>query len=251
MRNFILFISVSLLLTGCGKKGALIYPDMLVPAPPSPLKVIQSGDNIKISFAIPEKDLAGRKMKDIAGVKMFKLELPSGQYPACPDCAGFTLFKVFYPEIADETQRYGSLAVVLDGGVVQGRGYSYKAAAFTREGLEGKAAVSQHITMQKPSQPPVLRIMSTPTELRLEFAGEVPPGSKLLGYNLYRKQKGEVWPYLPLNSKPLTQTVFADTGLDRRMIYHYMAKSLIRLPTNEIIESLASNEVEGILKDED
>ena len=251
MRHILLLIMISLLLTACGKKGALIYPDMLVPAPPASFRAMQTGDNIKISFGIPDKDRAGRKVKDIAGVKIFKLESPSGQSPACRDCTGYTLFKTFYSEIPGDVQRYGSLAVMLDGNVVQGRGYTYKVVAFTKEGVNGEAAVPQHVTMQQFSQPPVLKIIPTPTELRLEFTGVVSPGNMLMGYNLYRKHKGDVWPYLPLNARPLTEKVFTDTGLDRRVRYVYVVKSLVRLSNNQIVESSPSNEEEGILKDED
>lgn len=252
MRHIPLLILVPLLLlTACGKKGPLIYPEMLVPEPPASFSAMQSGDNIKISLAIPDKDRAGRKMRDIEGVKVLKLESPSGQVPVCRDCTGYTLFKTFHSDMPGDTQRFGRQAVMLDGNVQQGREYTYKAVAFTKEGMDGETSAPQHVTMQQPSQPPALKIIPTPTELRLEFAGGVSSGNVLVGYNLYRKQKGEVWPYLPINAKPLTETVFTDTGLDRRVKYLYMVKSLIRLSTNQIVESLPSNEVEGVLKDEE
>lgn len=251
MRKLFLLLAVSMVLTACGKKGALIYPDMLVPASPASFSALQSGDMVKISFAVPDKDRAGRKVMDIAGVKVFKLESPSGQAPVCRDCPGYILFKTFYPEIPGNIQRYGSLAVMLDGNVEKGREYSYKAAAFTKEGIDGEVTAPLHVAMVQPLQPPVLRIISSPTELRLEFTGETGAAGKLLGYNLYRKQRSDVWPYLPLNAKPVTDTYFADTGLDRRERYLYVVKSVHRLSTGQIIESLPSHEVEAGLKDEE
>lgn len=251
MRRIALLLMISLLLTACGKKGALIYPDMLVPASPGSFSAMQSGDHVKLSFALPNKDRAGRRVHDIAGAKIFRLESPSGQAPVCRNCTGYELFRTFYPEIPGDARQYGSLVVMLDGNVRQEREYTYKAVAFTRDGIDGEATAPLHVAMAPLPPPPSLRITPTITELRLEFKGGVPAGSTLVGYNLYRKQKGEPWPYLPLNAKPLAAAEFVDTGLDRRETYHYVARSVLRLPTNQTVESLPSNEVEGILKNDE
>lgn len=254
MRLSLILLTMLILLnlTACGKKGALIYPDMLVPASPAAFSAMQSGNTIKIAFTIPDKDRAGRKVKDIVGVKVFKLESPSGQAPVCRDCTGYTHFKTLFSRIPGDVQIYGNLAVMLDGNVGQGGGYTYKAAAFTGEGVDGEATLPLHVNMQQLPQPPVLKIVPTPTELRLEFTGGTPADKNmLLGYNLYRKQKGGVWSYLPLNTKPLTETVFTDRGLDRREKYLYVVKSIMRSPADQVFESLSSNEVEGVLKDEE
>lgn len=47
MRTLACLLFVVFALTACGKKGALIYPDMLVPAAPSAVSAQQSGTTMK------------------------------------------------------------------------------------------------------------------------------------------------------------------------------------------------------------
>jgi predicted small lipoprotein YifL len=84
VRSRLLLISIVLLsASGCGKKGPLLYPDMLVPAAVSALTASQSGTNVKIAFELPGKDLAGRPIRDLAGATVFKREESSLKQP-CP-----------------------------------------------------------------------------------------------------------------------------------------------------------------------
>jgi predicted small lipoprotein YifL len=41
-----------LLSAACGRKGALIYPDMLMPVPPSDAAGQQSGSGVKLQFVL-------------------------------------------------------------------------------------------------------------------------------------------------------------------------------------------------------
>ena len=60
--------SAAMLMTGCGKKGPLIYPDMLIAQPPQQLKVEQSGAVLRLSFNLPDKDRSGRKLEDVEAI---------------------------------------------------------------------------------------------------------------------------------------------------------------------------------------
>jgi hypothetical protein len=105
--------------------------------------------------------------------------------------------------------------------------------------------------MVSPPLPPVVYVISQPTEIQLEFVGMQPDEGSITGYNVYRALKGEVFPLLPLNREPLTGNRFADVGLERGTTYLYGVRTVVRLPSGGRVESSLSNEVEGRLKDDE
>jgi len=55
----LLLSTVVFLSAGCGKKGPLIYPDMLIAQAPKNITLEQTGSALRISFDMPEKDQSG------------------------------------------------------------------------------------------------------------------------------------------------------------------------------------------------
>jgi predicted small lipoprotein YifL len=253
MRKLVCLFSVVITLTACGKKGPLIYPDMLVPAAPSDVSAQQSGNSIKLSFVLPSKDLAGRKYAGLTGVTILRRDEPAGQIPGCSACmTDFTLFrKLNLDLLPPETQRYGSRVVLLDGDVQSGRTYTYRVSAVTRENQEGALSSPAATVVVSPPLPPVVQVISQPTEIQLEIKGMSLRGGGIAGYNINRSLKGEAVPLQPLNRELLTGNQFVDTGLDRRTTYVYHVRTVVRLQTGGSVESSLSNEVEGRLKDDE
>ena len=58
-------------------------------------------------------------------------------------------------------------------------------------------------------------------------------------------------PYLPLNTTPLSGTVYVDSGLERKVTYHYVVRAVVRMPWGGIAESGASNEADGVLAEDE
>lgn len=253
MRRLTLLLVISLLLAACGKKGALIYPDLLVPEAPSAVSVRQAGVGMRLSFVLPRKDLAGQNLTDLAGVKVLKRESmpdPSQECPACTD--SFRLFRTLYVDVQDGgARRYGNLMVLLDSDVRIGGIYTYRVVPFTRGAVDGAASIPVTATMQPPPLPPVLHVFPSPTDIRLEFVGLLPVTGTLVGYNLYRTERGGEMPFLPLNREPLSGSSYTDSSLIRGVTYSYAARIVVRMPTGETVESILSNEVEGALKDDE
>lgn len=253
MRKLAGLLFVVFAITACGKKGPLIYPDMLLPAAPAGVTAQQSGSSIRLSFVIPSKDLAGRNIAGLTGVKILKRDEPAGQSPGCSACtADFSLFrKLNLDLLPPDVQRYGSLLVLLDGDVQAGRTYTYRVSVVTKDNQEGALSAPVAANMVSAPLPPVLQAISQPTEIQLEFVG-LPPGEGVIaGYNVYRALKGEAFPFQPLNREPLAGTRFVDTGLERGTTYVYGVRAIVRLPSGGRVESSLSNEVEGRLKDDE
>lgn len=253
MRKLTCLLFVAIALNGCGKKGPLIYPDMLVPAAPSAVSAQQSGNSIKLSFVLPSRDLAGRNFAGLAGVTILKRDEPAGQSPGCSACTtDFSLFrKLNLDPLSPDTRRYGNLLVLLDGDVQTGRTYSYRVSAVASDNQEGALSAPVSADVVAAPLPPVLQSISQPTEIQLEFVG-LPSGEGVLaGYNVYRTLKGEAFPLVPLNREPLAGTRFTDVGLERGTSYVYGVRTVVRLPSGGRVESGLSNEAEGRLKDDE
>ena len=256
MRNLSVLILVVLLTAACGKKGALIYPDMLVPAAPAYVTVRQVGPGVKLAFVLPDNNKAGQGLigqAGLAGVKVLRRETIPGQDAGCSSCANdFRLFKTMYVDHVEASARlYGRQFMLMDNDVVVGREYAYKVIAFTKGNVDGEASKPVQAALVQAPLPPVLRAVSAPTEIRLEFVALPPHGGVLAGYNLYRWVKGEALPFLALNKEPLVHNSFTDTGLERGVTYMYAARMVVRFPKGDMVESVLSNDVEAGLRDDE
>lgn len=253
MRKLACLLFVVTAITACGKKGPLIYPELLVPAAPSSVTVQQSGNSIKLSFVLPSKDLSGRNIDGVASVKIHKRDEPAGQSPGCSSCGtDFYLFRTLNLDLLPvESQRYGNLLLLLDGDVQTGRSYTYKLSVIAKDNQVGTLSAPVTAAMVPTPVPPVLQLISQPTEIQLEFVGLPPVHGSIAGYNVYRAPKGGAFSFLPLNREPLSANRFVDVGLDRGTTYVYGVRTVVRLPSGVRIESGRSNEVEGRLKDDE
>lgn len=248
-----LVVGLSLMATACGKKGPLIYPDMLVPAAPSAVTVLQSGATVKMSFAIPGRDRAGRPVHDVAGVRISRKAAEAEQKNLCRSCmTDYSAFRTIYLDrLPTNTERSGSALLVLDGDVSEGYSYSYSIVPFTAGGVEGATATTAAVRVGPPLPAPLLKIESLPTELRLQATPQNMITGTLQGYNLYRWSAVNARSYLPLNREPLKGSEYVDSGLERGVLYSYSARVLFRLSSGDLVESAESNVVTGKLADDE
>ncbi len=248
-----LIICFSLLSAACGRKGALIYPDMLVPASPAAVSGRQSGSAVKLQFVLPDKDMSGRPVKGVAGAKISRMASEAGHKDLCRSClADYLLLRTLnLDHLPTDTELIGTLLVMLDVDVKAGNSYSYRIIPFTADGIEGAPASISDVHVVPPISGPYFKIESLPTEIRLQFAVQSPLSGRFLGYNLYRSPVAGTRSFQPLNRLPLTGNEFMDSGVERGMKYRYAARILLELETGNIVESLESAEAVGMLKDDD
>lgn len=250
----LLMVGFSCLMTaGCGKKGPLIYPDMLVPAAPAAATGGQSGRAVKLQFALPDKDRAGRPVTGVAGVRISRKVSETGGNDVCRSCMTdyLPLRTLYLDHLPTDTQRFGNGMVLLDSDVRVGGTYSYVIVPFTVDGVDGASAPVADVRVVPPIVGPELKVESLPTEMQIRLSLQPPGVGRLVGYNLYRSPVTAARSYLPLNRQPLKDGVFIDSGLKRGVSYRYSARALVALPNGEVVESLESPEVEGMLKEDE
>ena len=231
----------------------LIYPDMLVPAAPVAVSAQQSGSAVKLQFVLSDKDRAGRPVQGVTGVKISRLTSDAGQKDVCRSCqTDYRSFLTIYLEHLPATaQRFGNRLVVIDSDVTAANYYSYRIVPFTMDGVDGASAPAAEVRVDKPLPAPLLQIESLPTELKLQFSSPLLVSERLLGYNLYRSSGTVARSYQPLNREILKGREYVDSGIDRGVKYRYTARALIMHASGDIAESVESQEVEGMLKDDE
>ena len=248
-----LVVGFSLISVACGKKGPLIYPDMLVPAAPTAVTALQSGSAVKLQFVIPDKDRAGRPVQGVSGVKISRRMAAADQISVCRSClTDYLSFRTLYLDhLPANTQRFGSRLIVLDADVNSGSVYTYRIVPFTADRVDGATALTDDVRVTSPLSAPDLKIQSFPTEVKLQIYSHIPLSGSLLGYNLYRWPATATRSYQPLNREPLKGKEYVDSTLERDVKYRYVVRQLIVLSSGSMAESAESNEVEGMLKNDE
>ncbi|MDD5284762.1 MAG: hypothetical protein PHD54_02790 [Desulfuromonadaceae bacterium] len=253
MRSMLLTAVLICSLTACGKKGVLYYPDMLVPAAPTAASASQFGSVVKIQFVLPENDRTGRKLFDLAGVKINKRVSDSPFEQICKSCmTDYQLFRKLYLDLLPHgAQRFGNRILMLDGSVSAGKSYSYSIVPFNKDDVDGVASPQVSVSLVQPIPPPILHTESFPTEIKISFVTPPPVPRGFAGYNLYRSTKQDMVSYLPINREPLTGKDYIDSALERNVTYRYMARTVIKQESGNMLESNVSKAVEGMLKNDE
>lgn len=245
MMLFILLVAAASL-AACGKKGQLVPPEALVPAPATDLQVRQQGDGFRISWVAPGKEERGRPLRDLAGFRLYRHEvLPPGEdCLACPE--SWLLVRNIDLEYLRDVQRSGDRFSCVDRDVRTGTSYRYSVTAVSRRGAVGRPAFGEPRKKVPAPFSPILQAVPSPTAVTLEFVAIPPPGSSRLGFNVYRQRPGEPAPATPLTPSPVPGPTFTDQQLERSVVYRYTVTAVVRVDGEEV-ESGPSNEVDASL----
>lgn len=244
------------LLSGCGKKGALIPPEALAPAPVSDLALAQKGGRFQVSWSAPSKEEGGATLKDLAGFQLFKRMLlpPAQDCETCP--SAYSQLARIDLDYLQGVRRVGNLFLVDDGDLKQGKSYQYKVRSFTTDGTQSRDSNVVRRSAVTAPLPPVLEALSSETGVVLAFVALPPEEGTLIGYNVYRSKMAETPAtspaelISPLNATPITGTTFEDKGLLIGVRYSYIVTTLAAV-NGETVESAPSNRAEGAILDRD
>ena len=247
-------VTVSLLLAslcGCGKKGALIPPEALVPAPVKTLAVAQTGNYFQLSWSAPTKEQGGGRLKELSGFLLFRrLLLPANlDCEACP--GAYAQLARIDLDYLREARRVGDLFLFDDHDLKLGQSYQYKVRSFSADGAQSLDSNRAHRTAVTPPLPPVLEALSSGKGVVLAFVAIPPEQGKLLGYDIYRSRAGQPMPPEPLNSRPVTGNNYEDTALLVGVNYSYAVRTVVAMPNGETVLSALSNPANGAMLERD
>jgi len=131
---------------GCGKKARPIPMDAFVPRAVENLKIQKVEKGIRLSWDEPEKDLRGRKLKDLVGYKVLKKFIGPGS-DLCEDCpAGFKVTATLEIDNPKDFHLEGATIVWIDRDVKKTGKYIYRIVPFNKNGYDG--AVSAYVMLK-------------------------------------------------------------------------------------------------------
>ena len=234
----------AVLLAACGRKGPLIYPDLLVPEAPQQVQVQQLGDRLQLSFALPAKDRAGRALREPVIIQVQRRELNPDEPGLCGSSPAdyLSLLKVD-PAFPAPAIMQGGQVTLLDAGVHSGKRYQYRLVAVDRDGAIGEPAESLQVLVVPAVAAPV--VTATPVfggMIRLTITGPIPSGSVFLGYLLYRTTGAGPLPPMPLVIGHGV-TPYLDQTVQRGIEYRYGARLFMRRKDGVVMLSRCSRPV--------
>lgn len=226
-----------LLCVSCGKKGALIPPDIAAPPLVNALQVVQQGENFRIAWQVPNNAA-------VAGFRIYRREIRSSN-DECPACgAEDLLIRMVDLEYLRDVIRDGNLFTVVDSDVQQGKTYQYQVTAYEPGGAENRNSGRVKRTKHIPPPPPAVMLSDAPAGVMLEWAPVAVKAGTLSGYNVYRLRPGELHSVRPLNREPLHESRYEDLRMEQGIVYRYLVRSAARIGS-ETVESDASPQVQG------
>jgi predicted small lipoprotein YifL len=251
VKRLLCLTGLLLLLAACGRRGALLPPEALVPAPIADLQVAQRGEDFELSWSRPTKTEKGLPLKDLAGFSLFRrVVLPPGEdCPNCPDSwrplLGIDL------EFPQGVRQAGNRFIVADADLQTGTTYAYQVRSYNLERATSRASNTVRRTAQTPPTPPTLQAVSSPTAIILTISpAPLPAPGSVVGANIYRQKPGEPPPLQPLNPEPVPANTFTDSTVRPGESYRYTARTVARIG-GEMVESRPSSEVNGQLTEPD
>jgi predicted small lipoprotein YifL len=244
-------IIVFILITSCGRKGALVPPEALVSAPVNDLVVTQKGESYQVSWSIPERSEGGTPAGELAFFRLFKREVlpPEEDCEACLDA--YRVLGDVDLEYMRNVRRSGDRLFLSDAAVAAGKTYQYKVVSYTKDGAPSHDSNKSRLTKSAPLPAPRLKAISTPTSILLHWeVSALPAHGKAVGYNIYRRRADGLPSIAPLNDIPLPGAEYEDLRLDRGVTYFYTVRNVVE-SDGSILESLSSNEEQGTLTEPD
>jgi predicted small lipoprotein YifL len=251
MKIILFALTITALLSGCGKKGALIPPEALLPAPVNDLRVIQKGESFQLSWSPPSRGEGGRSLHELAGFRVFKREVlpPDEDCEACQNA--YSLLKSVFLDYLQGVRRYDDHLLLSDADVVAGKTYQYKLVSFIQDGTASHDSNKARCKKALPPTAPLLKADISPTDILLHWGGGVPSANgRIIGYNIYRRRADELPALTPLNNSPIPGNEYEDLRLERAMTYIYFVRAVADVE-GAMVESEPSNEMKVILAEPD
>ena len=241
MRKFVLYLLLAVSLSGCGKRGALIPPEALVPAAVGSAEVGQRGNGFRVSWSAPGREESGRPLQGKLRYRLHRREvLPPGRdCSACPDV--WKLLAEADPAVPGSIEQRDGRLTYIDRNLLPDVTYQYRVQAVDASGGVSRPATLPPRQWVTPPFPPVLQALPGHAGVRLEFVAPTSaPRETAVGYLLFR-QDATGGTVRQLTPTPLSAVTFDDNQVRLGVTYRYTART-VAVIGGQTVESADSNE---------
>lgn len=244
----ILLASTLLFSSGCGKKGPLIYPDMMIAQPPGNLVLMQSGSSLRLSFDLPDKDLSGRKLDDLEALLIARRVYRGSADVSCQD----PFIDLYRIELAGSStaSRQGNKLSWIDTDTRKGERYQYQIKTIQKGGMSGKAVSTVIAAVLDPPSTPVLTAHSIfGGAIRIDLNSASLSDASFVSYAVYRAE-GDTGQRQLLAFLPTGRSSYEDQAVQRGIVYHYDARMSVKRADGVVAESEPSAPVSVSVADD-
>lgn len=243
-----LLASTLLISSGCGKKGPLIYPDMLIAQPPGNLVLMQSGSSLRLSFDLPDKDLSGRKLDDLEALLIARRVYRGSDSVSCQD-PFIDLYRINLAG-SSAVDRLGNHISWVDTDTRKGERYQYQLKTIQKGEMNGKAVSTGIAAVLSPPPTPVLKARSIfGGAIRIDLSGSSQSENSTVSYLLYRSEANSDQHQF-LVALPSGNSSYEDQAVQRGIVYHYAARMSVKRADGVVAESEPSAPVSVSVADD-
>lgn len=145
----ILFAAIVVLVSACGKRGYLDYPEQFAPVSVTNLRATRDGGNAVLVWKSPRATASGKKLKDLR-----EFVIRRAKFSRIPRDYDFYDIATIQANTSKE-EKEGPLAYKYTDSVPQDEDYLYRVIPVNMSGTEGDAAMVtlQNLPALQPKQP--------------------------------------------------------------------------------------------------
>lgn len=226
---FITLLLTVVTLTACGRKGPVRPPLASLPMAPTGFTISQQGEDFLLAWTIPAKNQGGEAAEDLNGFRIYRLVYNA--VDGCPTCRDpdqrVAELHLLRPEPA---VRIDKRFYWRDPAVAPGTGHSYLVVPVTVGRQEGDRATAFRAYQPPPSAPATVTAEAGDRQVQLSWTppATIPPGTQLLGYNLYRRPEPGSYPPVPLNLEPRREPRLVDLAVEGGRTQAYRVTTVVR-----------------------
>jgi len=245
MKKLLILFPLLIALAACGKRGPLVPPESLVPAPIKDLQVEQKGDRFLVCWSPPGRQESGGALSGLAGFRVFRREVlpPNEDCEECP--TAYRPVKTVDPEYLQDVRRVGPRYCFHDDDLMVGKTYQYKAVSIDKDGAASRDSNRARAKKTTPPLPPELSAVPAPNGVALQLRpATTAEGVTVTGFSVYRRQQGEIMPLLPIARLTPENLRYEDPHMEHGVTYFYGVRTIAKVQ-GQLVESDLSPEVEG------
>ena len=245
-----LFLFVLLTATGCGVKGDLVKKGEPLPGTAVNPTVQQQGSDALLSWSIPTHNQDGSALDNLQQFLVVRLTYRPDDY--CEECRDPGTGQInIYLDRPVPALRIKDRFYLRDPDLPLNQGYRYRIVPINSLGETGAEILTRRVFLSPPQAPDKPQAVVLDRSLRVKWTAETSPleQGQWLGVNLYRAVDDTPFGPRPLNSKPITDALYNDFGLENNRAYRYALRNVIKVD-DQVIESAMSEPVTATPKAE-
>jgi fibronectin type 3 domain-containing protein len=236
-RTIVLFLSILLLASACGKKAPPVPWEAIVPKRIVDLAALPREGRLLLEWTAPKENTDKTPLIDLDGFQILRSEgfLIGDQCRGC----GEKPKPVYEMKLDGKGEEKGKrLSIFIEDHEPQ-KVYMYQIVSVNRRGHPSSPSNPVWVYWDAPLSPPK-RVNEKQEDKRVDLSWEPIEGAS--GYNVYRRGEDESFSSKPLNREPLHETQFSDLGVENDKKYIYSVRSLRRVVKTDV-EGKNSQEV--------